>query len=159
MPPLRLGCILLLALLAGRALAAGSEDIAIVVPAGSSHRVDELQTLAAIYRRKKQYWDDGARIEAVNLPADDPRRRQFSQRVLGELPEALDQYWNEQYFHGVLPPHVLASTEAVLRFVAATPAAIGYVPLCAADHRVTITMTIDATGAPVDKPSREACRH
>jgi len=56
------------------------------------------------------------------------------------------QYWNARYFHGVLPPYVLSSEEAVLRFVAETPGAIGYVPYCDADKRVTVVLVISAKG-------------
>jgi hypothetical protein len=62
------------------------------------------------------------------------------------------------YFHGLLPPHVLASTEAVLRFVASTPGAIGYVPLCDADARVTMLLAIDIHGRFIAHPSRDGCK-
>ena len=102
--------------------------------------------LAAIYRRKRNYWEDGTKIQPVNLPADNPTRRAFSKAVLGYAPEELEQYWNDRYFHGVLPPYVLSSEEAVLRFVAETPRAIGYVPYCDADKRVTVVLVISAKG-------------
>ena len=140
-------------------LAATTDDgLAVIVPAGSSHRLGGLQALAAVYRRKKQYWDDGQRIEAINLPVNDPRRQRFSQIVLGLTPSQLDDYWSEMYFHGVLPPHVLASVEAVLRLVADTPAAIGYVPVCSVDARVSMLFVIDAEGKIVDMPGQENCR-
>ncbi len=159
---MRIRCAKLLALVlaacAMPVLAAGVEDsLAVIVPAGSSHRLAGREALAAVYRRKKQYWDDGQRIEALNLPAEDPRRQRFSQIVLGLTPQQLDTYWSEMYFHGVLPPHVLASVEAVLRLVSDTPAAIGYVPLCNADARVSILFVFDADGKAVEKPSLEAC--
>ncbi len=102
--------------------------------------------LAAIYRRKKNYWEDGTKIEPVNLPAESPARRTFSKAVLGYAPEELEQYWNDRYFHGVLPPYVLSSDEAILRFVAETPGAIGYVPYCDADKRVAVVLVINAKG-------------
>jgi hypothetical protein len=142
------------------AIAADTEEVlAVVVAPRSGHRVEGRDILAAIYRRKKQYWNDGQRIEPVNLPVDDPRRQRFSQLVLGLMPEQLDTYWNEMYFHGVLPPHVLASVEAVLRFVSTTPAAIGYVPLCSADMRVSLNIAIDSQGRIIDKPSQDGCTH
>ena len=140
------------------AIAAGEEPLAVVVPADSPHRVESREVLAEIFRRKKQYWADGRRIEPVNLPADDPRRQRFSQLVLGLMPEQLDAYWDEMYFHGTLPPQVLKSVEAVLRFVSMTPGAIGYVPLCSADSRVAVALSLDAAGAVVERPSPLACR-
>ena len=149
---------LAIAAAAGPAAAAGTDDmLAIVVAPGSGHRIAARETLIAIYRRKMQYWSDGQRIEAVNLPADDPRRLRFSQLILGLMPQQLDAYWNEMYFHGVLPPHVLASIEAVIRFVSTSPAAIGYVPLCNVDTRVAMIAVIDGEGRMVEKPSPDSC--
>jgi hypothetical protein len=47
---------------------------------------------------------------------------------------------------------VLASVEAILRFVAATPGAIGYVPACAVDGRVRLLMVL-----PVADPAATRC--
>jgi ABC-type phosphate transport system substrate-binding protein len=47
------------------------------------------------------------------------------------------------YFHGVQPPYVLASDEAVIRFVVSTPGAIGYVSNCLADRRVTVVARLE----------------
>ena len=109
--------------------------------------------LALIYQRKRVYWPDGRRIEPVNLPLLHPLRRAFSLAILKLEPAALDDYWNEQYFHGVRPPYVVASAAAVLRFVAQTPGAIGYLDRCEVDDSVAIIGVIDngrwhATRAP-----------
>jgi hypothetical protein len=126
---------------------AGEEPLAVVVPRGFNGRQPDTQELALIFKRKRLSWDDGTRIQAVNLPADHPARRLFSQRILKTLPEAQAQYWNGMYYHGVFPPHVVASPEAVLRFVAETPGAIGYIPACKLDTRVKSILWIDAAGA------------
>lgn len=125
---------------------AAEQPLAIIVPANQAKLSLGKSTLAAIYRRKKFYWEDGTKIQPVNLPADHPARYIFSQAILGYAPEELEQYWNDRYFHGVLPPYVLTSEEAVLRFVAETPGAIGYVPYCDADERVAIVLVITAKG-------------
>ncbi|SFF59792.1 hypothetical protein SAMN04488120_11145 [Fontimonas thermophila] len=128
--------------------AARAEDavIAVVVhPAVDTGRLDA-EMLAQIYKRRRLYWRDGARIQPVNLPPDHPLRRRFSVAILGQLPEALDEYWNAQYFHGVLPPHVLASEEAVARFVRATPQAIGYLGHCWLGEGLRVVLTLDAQG-------------
>lgn len=137
---------------------AADEPMAVVIAEGSRHRIEGLPALTEIYRRKKQYWPDGQHIEPINLPADDPRRLRFSQAVLGMPPDQLDAYWNELYFHGVLPPTVLQSVEAVLRFVSMTPGAIGYVPLCSVDSRVMIALTIDTGGPASERFSPAACK-
>lgn len=110
--------------------------LAVIVANTQAGRVSGLVDLSLIYRRKKLVWINGERLRPINLPPDHALRRIFSQQVLGSSPEGLASYWNAMYFQGVSPPHVLASEEAVLRFVTDTPGAIGYVSACKADARV-----------------------
>jgi hypothetical protein len=133
-----LACAIPLTLAAG-----GSPPIAIVVGKGVSPASPLSPTIVeGIFARKRQLWDDGSRIIAVNLPADHPLRREFSVWVFKRTPEGMQDYWSEQYFHGVLPPPVLGSEEAVLRFVTSTPGAIGYVSSCNIDKRVEVVALI-----------------
>jgi ABC-type phosphate transport system substrate-binding protein len=112
--------------------------IAIVV--SSNQKVDELKLapndLSLIYWRKQLYWSKGQRIKPVNLSTEHVLRLRFSQKILGSAPKSQIDYWNGQYFNGVLPPYSVNSEEAVLRYVAQTSGAIGYVNACAVDHRV-----------------------
>lgn len=156
---MRLGLPLMLCLLMGAWLCPDSSHaaapvIAVVVPASRPKETLSATEIALIFRRRKQQWRDGHRITPVNLPADDPLRRRFSRSVLQLSSDALEEYWNEQYFHGVLPPHVLASEEAVLRFVSDTDTAIGYLSYCAVDQRLRPVLLIAADGRllPLDTP-------
>jgi hypothetical protein len=54
----------------------------------------------------------------------------------------MERYWNEQYFKGISPPFVLSSMEAVRRFVASTPGAIGYVLDCQDEEGVDLLLEI-----------------
>ena len=122
--------------------AAAEHPFAVIAnPDAAPHRLSR-ENLSLIYRRKQNYWENGTRIQPVNLPPAHPLRRVFSQAVLGTPPEDMEEYWREMYFHGVLPPHVLASEEAVLLFVAATPGAIGYVSTCVPEHRVSVVFAV-----------------
>lgn len=136
---LKLPHFLLAALLCAIALPSWPDEeeaVAVIVAPHQLGRLSGLADLALVYRRKRLLWADGARIQPVNLPPDHPLRRIFSLRVLNASPKGLSQYWSTMYFHGISPPHVLASEEAVLRFVAETPGAIGYVAACKIDPRV-----------------------
>lgn len=113
----------------------------IASPAASEGHLSR-ERVALIFKRKLQFWDNGTRIQPVNLPATNALRRYFSQNILGNLPEGMEDYWQEMYFHGVLPPHVLASEEAVILFVLSTPGAIGYVSSCLPEHRVNVVLSI-----------------
>ena len=159
MPGARWVAGLVLVLLGGWA-AAGSPTpptIAVIVaPGNASVRLD-LPDIALVYRRQRQYWPDGTRVQPVNLAADHPLRRAFSRAVFGADPAALDSYWNELYFRGVRPPYVVASNEAVLRFVSQTPGAIGYVDACLVSSAVAVVGLIDAAGHWHRGPASPGC--
>lgn len=125
-------------------LAAWSLEPAFIVVAapGNAERRLTREAAARIFMRKQNFWESGARAQPVNLPATHPLRRQFSQTILGMPPEALEDYWRDMYFHGVLPPHVVASEEAVVLFVASTPGAIGYLSSCSAARKLSIVLVV-----------------
>lgn len=92
--------------------------------------------LKLIYLRKQRYWPKGVPIKPVNLQSSSSLRQHFSKVVIGSAPNTQVQYWNGQYFNGILPPYVVNSEEAVMRYVANTKGAIGYVDACKLDKRV-----------------------
>lgn len=145
---LRLILLLLgLSLLPGPALQAAEPPVlAVIVPPELAVKRLGATELSLIFLRKKLYWPNGKRMRPANLPILHDLRQRFSLRVLGSLPEAQAEYWNEQYFHGISPPHVVDSQEAMLRYVADTAGAIGYVDACAVDARVSAVAWIDAGG-------------
>jgi ABC-type phosphate transport system substrate-binding protein len=114
----------------------------VVAAPGTTDRKLTREEVARIFLKKQVFWRVGGRTTPVNLPVTHPLRRQFSQSVLGESPEAFEDYWRDMYFHGVLPPHVLASEEAVVLFVASTPGAVGYVSSCAAAQKLSIVLVV-----------------
>jgi len=118
------------------------ETLAIVTQKSSKLQNLSLDTLKDVYLRKRLLDGNGIRWIPLNLPVDHELRQGFSFALFKKLPEDLEEYWNEQYFHGMNPPEVLASEEAVLRFVVITPGAIGYVRKRNADARVKILKVI-----------------
>lgn len=148
-----------LALAPATALPGEGEAIAVIVHKSMGLSSVNPVELSLIFWRKKLYWADGKRMHPLNLPTDSPLRRQFSQRILGSLPDAQTDYWNDQYFHGNLPPHVVNSQEAMLRYVTESPGAIGYVQGCKVDARVKVVLWLRADGTtstaapPLDCPT------
>ncbi len=121
----------------------GQPLIAVVV----GHNITPSETVSStlvlgMFAKKRLFWSDHSAVVPVNLAASHPLRRAFSLSVFKKTPEQLQDYWNDQYFHGVLPPPVLASEEAVLRFVASTPGAVGYVSACSVDKRIDVIALI-----------------
>jgi len=87
-----------------------------------------LEDVAQIYLKRRRFWDDGSPVVPLNLRSGTPLREHFSRVVLRDSEARLAEYWNRQYFYGIFPPATLASTEAVRRYVASDPNAIGYLP-------------------------------
>lgn len=133
--------------LAGSGLPAAEQaPIAVVVARDGPEQALDKDALARIFLRKTLFWANRLAVQPVNLAASHPLRRLFSERVAGLDPEELEDYWNDQYFHGVFPPYSVASEEAVLRYVAESAGAIGYVSACAVDGRVKVLLWLTAAG-------------
>ena len=121
---------------------AGVEAIAVVV--GRESFVNDLDrdVLRELYLRRQRVWPNGAPAIPVNLPAGHPLREDFSRVVLGRSSRDLVSYWNGRYFEGIRPPIVLPSPAAVRAYVAAEPAAVGYVPLSEVDGSCRVLLRV-----------------
>ena len=135
---------------------AADEPLAVIVAPGHAKGLNK-EELTLIFKRKKLFWNDGSKVQPVNLPASNIYRRIFSQVVLGTSPEELEKYWNDVYFHGISPPFVLSSEHAVMHFIAETPGAIGYVPFCSIDTHVEVALVITASGHISDDATAVVC--
>jgi len=132
----------ILATVLASAAGGGDPRIAVIVHRERRDTLD-VRDVAAIYLRKRRFWEDGAPIIALNREAGNPLREAFSRKVLGTTSAQLSGYWNEQYFHGILPPATLSSSESTKRFVAQEPNAVGYVELEIADASVRVAIVLD----------------
>jgi len=123
--------------------AASDPGIAVIVAAqgGPDIQFDRV-TLRDIFLKRIVIDRSGRLLVPANLAPSDPLRRAFSQSLLARAPQALQEYWNNRYFQGVTPPYVLGSQEAVVRFVSATPGAVGYVAPCYIDTRVRVVLRL-----------------
>ncbi len=131
----------LLVLLFAAHVVAADDHLAVIVPPAQTAQLT-VADIAQIYLRKRRYWTTGEAIMPVNREADCPVRTRFTRAVFGGEARWLATYWNRQYFHGVLPPATLASDEAVKRFVASVPNAIGYIDAHAVDDSVRVVLTL-----------------
>lgn len=100
------------------------------------------ETVQRMYLKRQRFWDDGHAIVAINQEVTTPARETFTHLVFGDEAARLPAYWNEQYFHGVLPPIILGSEEAVVRYVASRPDAIGYVDARHVDASVAVVLRL-----------------
>jgi hypothetical protein len=117
--------------------ASGPRIDVVTAPDAPSVALDRA-SLRDIFLKRIVIDNAGKALVPLNLPPDDPLRAAFSRALLGKPPDALQRFWNERYFQGVSPPFVVRSEEAMLRFIAETPGAVGYVASCRVDKRVRV---------------------
>lgn len=133
------------ALWAGAAPTSGGEPLELAVVVHPSRAATlTTETLRRIYLKRQRFWDDGRPIVAINQEVGTRARDAFTRVVFGDEAARLPAYWNAQYFHGVLPPITLGSEEAVMRYVASRPDAIGYVDARHVDATVATALTLRA---------------
>lgn len=134
---------MLLAALLGGPASSLPQEIAVIVNGARQTQLGR-EEIAQIYLKKRRFWADGSPILAVNRNADADTRGLFDRAIFGDGKRRLPVYWNRAYFRGILPPFTLASDEAVRRFVASDPRAIGYIRVDAVDDSIRVILTLDA---------------
>ena len=139
---MRIAYALLVTLLIAWLPARAAEPLAVITAAANPLDTLSLDDLKLVYLRKSQMDTEGNRWIPLNLPVTDPLRRGFSLALFSMSPEEQEDYWNIQYFNGISAPKVMASEEAILRFVASTTGSIGYVRKQKVDNRVKVLLLI-----------------
>jgi ABC-type phosphate transport system substrate-binding protein len=120
-----LAVVAILVAISVRAHADGTEVIVITHPSRPISLT--ASDLRRIFRKQRRFWDDGSPVIAINQSAATSARARFESLVFGDEAAGLPTYWNRRYFEGVFPPITFDSDEAVQRYVASKPNAIGYV--------------------------------
>ena len=137
-------CLAVAALLAIAAVGADGDDgleLAVIVHPSRAGTLTA-ETVKRIFSKRQRFWDDGHPIIAINQEVATPAREAFTRRIFGAEAARLSAYWNEQYFHGVMPPIILGSEESVLRYVTSRPDAIGYVDARHVDASVAVALRL-----------------
>jgi ABC-type phosphate transport system substrate-binding protein len=117
-------------------------EVAVIVHVDRKVKLTRAE-VAQIYLKRRRFWENGEAIMPVNRDSASDERARFVRLVFGKEADRLEVYWNRQYFQGVLPPATLASDDAVKRFVASEPLAIGYIASELVDGSVRVVLRID----------------
>lgn len=128
-------------------IAAADDALAVIVHPSRRVALDR-DEIERIYLKKRRYWDDGAAIIPINREGGSAIRAQFTTLLFGVRGQHLNEYWNRRYFQGILPPITLLSDEAVKRYVARDPNAIGYISADAVDSSVRSVLVLRQPSAP-----------
>ena len=131
-------CLLAVAMACHLPAARGAPSIAVIAHPQLAAPPALRSDLARVFKRRQRITEAKEPLVPVNLPPEHPLRRAMAEILFHRSPRDMGPYWDQQYFHGVLPPKVVGSQEAMLRFVHETRGAIGYVADCRVDPRVQV---------------------
>lgn len=99
----------------------------IVHPSNPNSAFDR-KLVADAFLKKITRWHEGENIRPVDLDADNPARKRFSDEVLRRSVSAVKSYWQQLVFSGRdVPPPELSTDEEVIQFVLKYTGSIGYV--------------------------------
>ncbi len=136
MPPRltrRRGMLLLLGLILATGLgpaAEGEEGYKLVVNAANPATGLPRGVVSAMFLKKVNTWDHGAKVLPVDQSGTSPVREIFTKDVHGKTVAAVKGYWQQLIFSGRgFPPPEKSSDAGVISFVKANPGAVGYVSL------------------------------
>lgn len=111
------------------ALPAAAEGFSLIAQKDVPLAVISKNELRSLYALRVQQFADGTPVTLVVLPDQDPRHRTFATAVLNVFPYVLRENWDKKTFTGAArPPITVDSPEAMVRKVATTPGALGYLP-------------------------------
>ena len=94
-------------------------------------------SVRAVFAMRQRSWPDGQAVRVFVLSDDDLLHIDFTKAVLGVFPHQLRLAWDRQVFSGSgQAPQRVANEIEMLRRVAATPGAIGYITRGALNEQV-----------------------
>lgn len=120
--------------------------VVVIVHASNPATSIEAEEVSRMLLKREMRWPNGARVAPVDLQGGSSVRDAFTRQFHQRSSDAIDSYWQQQIFSGrETPPPQRRSEAEVIAFVAATPAAIGYV---SASARLPATVKVLEVRAP-----------
>ena len=118
------------AIVIGTALALSASaraDVTVIVNAANNATLDD-ETISSLFLGQARSFPGGGEVTPINQKDSSGAAQEFTTQYLKKTAPQLRAYWAKQVFTGTgRPPKELEGDEAVMKFVAATPGAIGYV--------------------------------
>lgn len=113
-------------------------EVAVVVNTTNANSLAN-SDVSRIFLGKMKSFPDGSSTIPVNLESGSTVRGEFEEKALGKSSSQVKAYWSKQVFSGKgKPPKELASDADIIRFVSATPGAIGYVDATSVNDKVKV---------------------
>lgn len=123
----RLPSLIVAAALLAAASAPAQAEVTVIVHAGNGASLDD-EAIANLFLGQAKTFPGGVEAVPVNQKDSAAATGDFAGRYLKKTPAQLRAFWAKQVFTGAgRPPKELDGDEAVIKFVASTPGAIGYI--------------------------------
>ncbi len=128
-------------------MAAAEFDLCVIGNPGLSVSALSEQTVRDLYLGKSVQFNNGTRVEIIDLPAGHPLRNNFYINVIGRDPGQMRAYWAKRVFTGKgSPPETRPDERSVVRWVAAGPGRIAYVSADMVDDTVKVLLRKQVNG-------------
>ncbi|MEM1092962.1 MAG: hypothetical protein AAGJ10_00045 [Bacteroidota bacterium] len=114
------------------------DRIAVVVHNGTPAEQMSQDDILRIYLLEQPYWSDGTAVQLHDLRGTQPFKTAFYDALGRQQRNMMRLHMRLVLAGEATAPTKVANTEAMLRSVAETPGAIGYLPADAVDESVTV---------------------
>lgn len=134
--------LILLLVTAGKTFA---NDLVVIVAAGSEVESLSRDQVINIFMGRYRRLPSGDAAQPYDLPANDSGKEAFYAGLLGKSLSEINAYWARLIFSGrTSPPVPVADPAAMLKEVARTPGAIGYVQRSLVNSHVRVVFAVKA---------------
>jgi len=113
-------------------------DVAVIVHPSNASAIDAT-AVTKIFTGKSKSFSDGTKVGPVSQSSSSAIAKEFNKKALKKSSSQLKAYWSKLVFTGKgTPPKELSNDAAVLKHVASTPNAIGFVSTGSVDGSVKV---------------------
>lgn len=121
-----------------------AQTIAVIVNKSSSVSNLSMAELKTYFKLESQFWKNNERVAAATLAYEKPEATKFNSLVYEMPNDGVKKTWIQKIFRGQIKeaPKLQRSDEDMLKFVAATSGAIGFISADKVDGSVKV-VTID----------------
>lgn len=113
----------------------------VVVVSNPKSGVERLsqQEVVFLFMGRWHQLPSGIEAQTLDQAVDSPQRTEFYRRLVNKDPAQIRAYWSRLTFSGgTRPPRTTESSEEMIRLIAATPGAIGYLERSQVDARLRV---------------------
>ncbi|PAJ75612.1 phosphate ABC transporter substrate-binding protein [Pseudoalteromonas sp. NBT06-2] len=113
-------------------------DVAVIVHPSNSNAIDAT-VIKKIFTGKSKSFSDGSKVSPVSQSASSVVAAEFNKKALKKSSSQLKAYWSKLVFTGKgTPPKELSNDADVLKHIASTPNAIGFISVDSVDSSVKV---------------------